>query len=555
MKNKLILFTLGIFLISIFLISSVYAAEVSYCCEKTKVELDGSGGAWCVNAPKDECDTNFRKVPTSCEATSYCKLGCCYNSQEGTCSENTPQKVCEDNNGTWSGDSANCDIPQCSLGCCLIGDQAAFVTQTRCKKLSSAYGLKTNFRTDIQSEMECILGASSGVKGACIFEEEYERTCLLLTKGECLERASSDSDVEFHEGYLCSSTDLNTNCGPRGGTTCVEGKDEVYFLDTCGNLANVYDSSKLNVQSYWEKIIGKADSCNSDSSNADNPGCGNCDYYLGSTCKNYERGQDTKPTYGDNICRDLSCEYDSNGDGKISSDEKYQHGESWCAVIDSSSKKSGVVVSENWDPSKYNKPGSRYFRLICYNNEVLVEPCADYRQEVCLQSSIPTTNGESFKTAACRVNMWQDCVSQDNEKDCENIDKRDCKWVVIEKAKTVCEEDFLGDDDCRFVEAKTACAPSYAPGFDFWNTKGDAESFCSLASTTVTVKYEEKFGKDKHCVEGCDYVTEIGNGDHVISQTWIKDMNKICTSLGDCGSKVNYIGVKGYESKQTTTIA
>jgi len=32
-------------------------------------------------------------------------------------------------------------------------------------------------------------------------------------------------------------------------------------------------------------------------------------------------------------------------------------------------------------------------------------------------------------------------------------------------------------------------------------------------------------------------------------------MNKICTSLGDCGSKVNYIGVKGYESKQTTTIA
>ena len=271
---------MSIFLISIFLISVVHAAEVSYCCEKTKVKTDGSGGAWCVNAPKEECDTGFRKVPTSCEATSYCKLGCCYDSKEGTCSENTPQKVCEDGEGVWA-ESTSCDIPQCSLGCCLIGDQAAFVTQTRCKKLSSLYGLKTNFRTDIQSEMECIASASSGVKGACVFEEEYERTCLLLTKGECLERASSDSNVEFYEGYLCSSSDLNTNCGPRGGTTCVEGKDEVYFLDTCGNLANIYYYSKLNDQSYWEKIIDKSESCNYDSSNADSPTCGNCDYYLG----------------------------------------------------------------------------------------------------------------------------------------------------------------------------------------------------------------------------------------------------------------------------------
>jgi len=43
---------------------------------------------------------------------------------------------------------------------------------------------------------------------------------------------------------------------------------------------------------------------------------------------------------------------------------------------------------------------------------VSVEACADYRQEVCLQSDI-----DGFKTAACRVNMWQDCSAQEEEKD------------------------------------------------------------------------------------------------------------------------------------------
>ncbi len=465
--------------LGIFLISFISAVEVSYCCEKT------NDGAWCQNAPEEKCDDDYRKVPTSCEATSYCRLGCCYDSQEGTCMENTPQKVCEDSGGVWA-ENAECDIPQCSLGCCLIGDQAAFVTQTRCKRLSSIYGLEIDFRTNIQSEIECISSAASDVKGACVFEKEFERTCLLLTKRECLEmKAGSASNVEFHEGYLCSAETLGTNCGPTKKTTCVEGRDEVYFVDSCGNLANIYDATKINDKIYWSEIVSKADGCGFQNSNgnADSASCGNCDYYLGSTCKAYKTGQDTKPTYGDNICRDLSCEYEG---------KKYQHGETWCA------DSSGV---------RNNLPGSRYFRLVCYNGDVTVEPCADYRQEACLQSDI---NG--FKTAACRVNMWQDCVSQDNEKDCENIDKRDCKWI------------------------NSRCVPNYAPGFDFWNTEGDAQSLCSIASATCIVKYEKKIGGDWKCVENC----------HCLSSSWKEDMSKTCIALGDCGIKTNYLGKKGY---------
>ncbi len=448
MKNKKITLTI----IGIFLISFV-SAGVSYCCEKTKVQSDGSGGAWCINAEAEKCDTGnncgidkdgspmkCRKVPTSCEATSYCKLGCCFNSKTGVCMENTPQKLCEQpgdgiQGGVWE-DSAQCDIPQCSLGCCLIGAQAAFVTQTRCKSLSADYGLETNFRTDISSELICIASATSDVKGACVFEREYEKTCTFLTQKECKEI----DDSVFHKGFLCSADQLATNCGPTEKTRCVEGRDEVFFVDSCGNLANIYDSNPP--ADYWTKIYGKADSCGYGNSNANSKTCGNCDYYEGSTCKKAERGN--SPRQGDYICEDLSCNYEG---------VEYQHGETWCA------ESKGVDES---------LPGSRHFRLVCYNGEVTVEPCADFRQEICVQSTV-----NNFKTAACRVNKWEDCVSQENKKDCENEDRRDCKWI---NSGNKDEED----------KSVYVCVPKYAPGFTFWESES-GEDLCGLASRTCTI--------------------------------------------------------------------
>lgn len=468
---------LGIFLIGI----ASAVGEVSYCCEKT------IAGAWCQNAPEEQCstavdsftNTPYKKVPASCEATSYCKLGTCIS--EGDCMENTPERRCDKElGGYWEGKNAD-EIPQCELGCCLIGDQAAFVTQTRCKKLSAVYGLQTNFRTDLTNELSCIASAMSDVKGACVYEEDFSKTCQFITKKECSE-SNAGNNTKFYEGILCSAETLGTDCGPSKETTCVDGRDGVYFVDTCGNLANIYDASKINDKEYWTNVYGEGESCNPSSSNANSVSCGNCDYYLGSTCKNYKLAG-KKATYGDNICKDLSCKYDG---------KSYEHGETWCA--DSNG------VSENL-------PGSRYFRLVCYNGEVSVEPCADFRQETCIQSDI-----DGFKTAACRVNMWQDCVAQDEEKDCENIDRRDCKWK----------------------EGK--CVPLYAPGFNFWETEGDAESLCSIASTTCIVKYEKKLTGSKKCVENCEC---LGAG-------WEEDMNNICNSIGDCGSKQNYLGFQGY---------
>ena len=483
-----------IFLIGIFLFMNFAYAETqnTYCAERTL------GSAWCQNVPLEEVNKDYRYVPTNCESTSYCKLGTCIDSQEGLCMENTPQRVCEEsddgNQGVWF-DAEVDEIPQCSLGCCLLGDEAAFVTQPRCKQLSSLYGLETTYRTDINSEIQCISTATSKVKGACVFEEEFERTCKFVSRGEC---ESLGAETEFHEDFLCSAEVLGTNCGPSEKTTLVDGKDEVYFVDTCGNVANVYDSTKQNDKNYWKEIFLKGESCGFGQSNAGSETCGNCNYFLGSTGKSYDRLLDpVSPKFGDNICRDLSCDYLGGN---------FQHGETWCSKS-----------TENED----NLPGSRYHRLVCYNGEVSVESCADFRQEVCIQDVV-----NNFKTAACRVNKWQDCITQTTQKECVNENQRDCKWLSL-KADSESEDEN--------VEGESRCVPKYAPGFDFWQ-EGDAESLCALADNQCVVKYEKGIFGEPECVENCECITD----------SWGEEQNNMCISLGDCGAVANYKGQQGY---------
>src|SRR5690606_37660579 len=118
-------------------------------------------------------DPTLQQVPTSCDSTSYCKLGTCYDSSEGTCLDNTPQRVCNANGGVWSETAP----AQCNLGCCVLGDQAAFVSLVRCKKLSSFLGLESNFNPGITNEIACIESVQGQDKGACVYESEFQKTC------------------------------------------------------------------------------------------------------------------------------------------------------------------------------------------------------------------------------------------------------------------------------------------------------------------------------------------------------------------------------------------
>ncbi|MEK6872681.1 MAG: hypothetical protein AABW90_01550 [Nanoarchaeota archaeon] len=482
------------------------------CCEKTKT------GAWCQNTKEDQCDPNFRKTPTSCDATSFCKLGCCVDSEEGLCMENTPQKVCEISKGTWLNDE-KCQVSQCNLGCCTIGDQASFVTLTRCKRLSALYGLKTNFRTDINNEAACILTAYSSEKGACVFESEGSKTCTMTSRGDCQRKNTNNTKSEFFKDYLCSADVLGTNCGPTTETTCIETRDEVYFKDSCGNPANIYDSNRIYSKdpSYWQKIVPKSESCGAKSKNgnAGSATCGNCNYISGSICK---KG---KAVYGELTCKDLNCYNTENGNN-------YKNGESWCIYQGDVGKGLDSV-------------GSRHFRHICINGEETIEPCADFRNEVCFQQELETSDG-NFIEAACRVNRWNDCIDQIDQESCENTDKRECYWLkgyYYDKSSKNDSTKGIAPNDpkqenfgiLKGTKDNGICLPNYPPGLEFWK-EGNAKSICSLGNSRQTVKFEEGFFGGKKCSENCD----------VLTKKWVEELNNVCKSLGDCGNYINFVG-------------
>ena len=476
---------------------SVQAADTNVCCEKTKASST-HGVLYCQNVPASECDATAKQVPTACESTSYCKPGVCYNSIEGTCLDNTPEIVCTANQGTWSATTP----PQCSLGCCVLGDQAAFVSLVRCKRLTSFLGLKeTNYRTDIKDEVQCVLTVQSQEKGACVFEREFEKTCSFTTRAACTTGVNgTKTKGEFFPGKLCSAEEIGAPCAPTRNTVCVPGKDEVYFVDSCGNAANIYDASKVNDKNYWANVIDKADACGAPGSNANSKSCGNCNYLLGSYCRVADKNN--RATYGDAICADLNCKTTSNG-------KPYKHGESWCVVTDKGTQNQGS-----------NAVGSRFYKHICINGEEVVEQCADYRQEECIEGSIDIPGG-TFAQAACRVNRWQDCVAQNEKADCENTDKRDCLW----KAGIP-----LGNS------TDGACVPKNSPGLRFWEGE-QTKAACAQASVSCIVTFEKTLTGSTKCKQNCECLTD----------TWKKQRSEVCMALGDCGPKINWVGDLGYK--------
>ena len=549
----------------------------SVCCEKT------TSGAWCQNAEPSECDSSYKIAPTSCDSTSYCKPGCCFETQEGLCMESTPQRVCEANNGSYAA-SSECQIAQCQLGCCLLGNQGAFVTLTRCKAMSGFFGLTTDFRKTITNELTCIATAQGADMGACVSDNGVGgKTCKFTSRSSC-KTASLSSELNigvntssgnltsisntengtapagFYKDTLCSAAELGTDCGRSTKTMLLDGRDEVYYQDTCGNPANIYDASKYDDKTYWKKVYKKSESCGAGSNNANSKTCGNCDYYLGSI-GNKSNNVLGKPTYGNYICIDLSCK----NAGK-------KHGESWC-------------VSDSPTGEGLDTVGSRYYKEVCLFGEVITEPCADYRNEICIEGKTG-----SFSEAACRVNRWQDCLSQVQESDCANTDARDCMWVSGYYYSTTDSQVEKSTNDTNLdgnTEDPTPtglCLPFNPPGFKFWGNSqttatptsnfsaattgfgtgyvstssgtSSAASMCSTGNSKLTVKWEKtthpamlKFlqpllgGEDSswQCVENCQYASGENLTDAEM-KSWASEMNEICYKLGDCGGYNNWIG-------------
>jgi hypothetical protein len=281
------------------------------------------------------------------------------------------------------------------------------------------------------------------------------------------------------------------------------GKDEIYFVDTCNNPANIYDASKLKDKEYWTSVIGKEQSCNFGSANIESASCGNCNYLGGSYCRD-KNIAGKRATYGNNICADLNC-VDENGKNR-------KHGESWCLAPE----KGGI-----------NSVGARFFKKICQNGEVTTEACEDYRAEECIEDSIPTSLGP-FSQAACRVNRWQDCLGQSDQQHCENSDRRDCVWKT---GVTLVGNESIG----------ATCLPSISPGLKFWDNV-ESLTVCGIGNRQCIVKYEKGiYGKEK-CVENCD----------CLLPGWEEKYGAMCSALGDCGEVTNYLDKPGFKKLNIT---
>lgn len=599
----------------------VGTSEPTVCCEIT------NSGNYCLNVKEEDCtNPDSRKTNSACSSTAFCNLGYCIDPQVGTCLGNVPQVVCNQDGGSWSEDKP----ASCNLGCCNLGDQAALTTLVSCKSLSGGYGLTTEWDPEITDQDVCLATAGGYVKGACVFEEDFQKTCKITTRENCnadsvlgkgiLDQTSGDtaSDVVvdnsgnpvgsgtpgslpatdttpadgitdatstttvstdtitttdtatdnneplnspeingeckdgvcFYQGILCSAEELvGVNCGPSESTTCLEGKEEVYFLDSCGNPANIYDASKKKDVAYWTNIIEKSEACGIDSNNENSVSCGNCNYQLGSFCREAD-STTPSPDYGDYICKSLNC-IDDEGKKRI-------HGESWCATDAPGQVGTGKLPV-----------GSKFFRNTCVNNQIKVEPCAEFRQEECIEE---VTNG--FSQAACRVNRWQDCTAQTKKDACLNVDRRDCKWMEgIEYVLMGVRPSNTGDnqEDSTVEGANTlgglkekaqqyndgdldlgACVPANPPGLDFYGAVVDdkssngggqgtseAEAICAQANAACPVTYtKKKFldGDDEwECAEHCECLTEELQ----------QKRSQVCMAMGDCGPNVNIANQKG----------
>ncbi len=454
---------------------------IEKCCPET------NKGAICesfIFQNESQCAVNL--IPTKCDLVVGCEKGCCIDNKTGICTNKAFKKDCEEAGGIWK-DEENCIVNECLNGCCIVDNTPVFTNERNCEILANYSGVKKDFR-DINSELACLSLKNSKKEGACILPEY----CSRETKEKCFELSG-----DFYEDYLCSHPDLDTNCVKQDSIGCSEGEDEIYWFDSCGNKENIYSANK---EKSWNngKILSKEDSCNPDGSNIESKDCGNCDRFKSSFCSTSE---DIKVEDGSYVCKDLGCEYEG---------ETYEHGESWCVYEGIIDEGRDLVGSEHW-------------LAFCQEGEVKIERCGERRNMICSQSNMESETGD-FSQANCVLNEAKLCLDYNRKKDSER--KRLCN------ENTHC---YLKEMNIDTKFSFNMCVPRYPQGFDL-NSKESysmANQVCRLASQTCTAVYKKDAAGNWKCKENCGCETPA----------FAQQFHKLCYSLGDCGSTVNYEGV------------
>lgn len=197
------------------------------------------------------------------------------------------------------------------------------------------------------------------------------------------------------------------------------------------------------------------------------------------------------------VCSDNFRELGS-GEQAISQSYKncgdYLDGESWCLNL------GGI--------------GGRSIKYSCHDGIILEEPCEDFHGEVCIEY-----RHSNKLTAECKINRWEDCARCVTKDCCENAQLRDCIWHEINYDNVV--------EESRRIQ----CTPKQSPGFRFWEASG--QEICNF---------------------GTSYARCQG---HACDNSWVNHVAYMCSFLGDCGIKNNYLGTLtrgGYLQTSTNNV-
>jgi hypothetical protein len=469
-----------------------------------------NNGSICQQFIASQCEDNCAVgcIPNERGQTDECRIGTCFDPNEGTCLAGSPKAACTDEGGEWFNDP-NENVPICREGCCVInGEQTFLGTARECEK-EGEYGKSVEFLPEIDSELACLALGATQEEGACTFSSGdfgETNTCRFTTHSSCLQIGG-----QFSSGFLCSHPDLNTNCEAQDSVSCIDGKDEVYWLDSCGNRENIYDINKVKSLNNY-KILSKQESCSlGDSANPleNQESCGSCNYVLGNVCGAKTEDEKLSDSEQDFVCKSLDC-VDSQGQIRRS-------GESWCAY-------QGAIGLSDDEKRSRDTPGSRHFRETCFDGEVREEACQDYRNEICVESQelIPDGGGDSISFASCRINRWQECLEYNSEED------QDEKINLCNSNPDCYINQVNVDSDFNF----NICAPKYPAGFDLDRNLEGAESICGFASQRCTSIFVKKLSGKWKCESNCNCEDGI----------FAEELNDLCISLGDCGAIANFNG-------------
>lgn len=468
-------------------------------------------GDTCVYTTQNNCNENFLEE-TQCEDSPACNTGCCVI--DGQCANTVSTQTCQSQGGTYFGTSCS-EVSTCTQGCCQIGENYFLSTAIQCTTLSEQNNIEREnvaFLSDVTDEVSCTQQRLNQDQGCCI---EQNGICTSTTREQCGEQ-------NFQEN-TCSSIPL-CGCEKHASKQCFE--EDVYWIDSCGNKEE------------------KAQ---------------DCDYSSGTLCSQEPEGAqcisidcettlDKKTLWGDDV---------RDGDGVAR-----KNGESWCEYDGAVGLGRDLV-------------GSRHYRHLCLNGKEIVEPCRDYREELCIEGQIAFDDGTELNQARCIPNNWDECTTTcnsakgitnynqreaalaDDQYCCEDNEKT-CFWqsadqqAIQELSGTpeLCGEDEEGNPiPCTTSHATSnegVCLPLIPPGGVFWNTddedtqqpSSDLQEVCEPATQSCTIYFH------KDITTGYSW-SIAGNGQCLLPEKFILPAQASCNTYADCGVKYNVAGELG----------